>query len=327
MYPKISIVMPVYNSSFYLHESIRSILNQTFDDFEFIIIDDGSTDNSLEIVKRYQDKRIKLQTLEHDYIVSLNHGMRLAKGKYIVRMDSDDKMLPERLQKQFNFMETNPEIAVSGCWFQTFGKETNIYQLETTHDAIVCNLLSGNPMCHPSVIMRADVLSSLFYKRGKDIYDKSFIYASDNYEREEVVQEVFIKLWEIRKSLKEENEIDGLLFIITRNLIFNKTRKSMNELKLKETLKLAEEASNEMEQDLEAKDLALYLDKLIDLLPEKQKLTFILNKKKGLSIKEIAVIMNISEKGVARNLYLATKFLKQHFILFIIIWLYLNTKR
>ena len=64
----------------------------------------------------------------------------------------------------------------------------------------------------------------------------------------------------------------------------------MNELKLKETLKLAEEASNEMEQDLEAKDLALYLDKLIDLLPEKQKLTFILNKKKGLSIKEIAVI-------------------------------------
>lgn len=179
MYPKISIVMPVYNSSFYLHESIRSILNQTFDDFEFIIIDDGSTDNSLEIVKRYQDKRIKLQTLEHDYIVSLNHGMRLAKGKYIVRMDSDDKMLPERLQKQFNFMETNPEIAVSGCWFQTFGKETNIYQLETAHDAIVCNLLSGNPMCHPSVIMRADVLSSLFYKRGKDIYDKSFIYAED----------------------------------------------------------------------------------------------------------------------------------------------------
>ena len=171
--------MPVYNSSFYLHESIRSILNQTFDDFEFIIIDDGSTDNSLEIVKRYQDKRIKLQTLEHDYIVSLNHGMRLAKGKYIVRMDSDDKMLPERLQKQFNFMETNPEIAVSGCWFQTFGKETNIYQLETTHDSIVCNLLSGNPMCHPSVIMRADVLSSLFYKRGKDIYDKSFIYAED----------------------------------------------------------------------------------------------------------------------------------------------------
>ena len=100
----------------------------------------------------------------------------------------------------------------------------------------------------------------------------------------------------------------------------------MNELKLKETLKLAEEASNEMEQDLEAKDLALYLDKLIDLLPEKQKLTFILNKKKGLSIKEIAEIMNISEKGVARNLYLATKFIKQHFILFIIIWLYLNAR-
>ncbi len=167
----------------------------------------------------------------------------------------------------------------------------------------------------------------VYEQNWKTVYKFVCMFVSDNYEREEVVQEVFIKLWEIRKSLKEENEIDGLLFIITRNLIFNKTRKSMNELKLKETLKLAEEASNEMEQDLEAKDLALYLDKLIDLLPEKQKLTFILNKKKGLSIKEIAVIMNISEKGVARNLYLATKFLKQHFILFIIIWLYLNTKR
>ena len=176
---KISVVMPVYNSSLYLHESIESVLNQTFEDFEFIIVDDGSTDNSLDIVKKYQDKRINLQTLEHDYIVSLNHGMRLAKGKYIVRMDSDDKMLPDRLQKQFDFMEANPEIAVSGCWFQTFGQETNIYQLETTHDAIVCSLLSGNPMCHPSIIMRTDVLSFLFYEKGKDIYDRAFVYAED----------------------------------------------------------------------------------------------------------------------------------------------------
>lgn len=179
MQPQISIVMPIYNSSLYLKESIESVLNQTFEDFEFIIIDDGSTDNSFDIIKTYQDKRINLQGLNHDYIGSLNHGMRLAKGKYIVRMDSDDKMLPYRLQKQFNFMESNPEITVCGCWFQTFGINNNIYQLETKHDDIICNMLSGNPMCHPSVIMRADILSSIFYNKGKDIYDKSFIYAED----------------------------------------------------------------------------------------------------------------------------------------------------
>ena len=71
MVPKISIVMPVYNSSLYLKESIESTLNQTFEDFEFIIVDDGSTDNSLDIIKTYQDKRINLQSLNHDYIASL----------------------------------------------------------------------------------------------------------------------------------------------------------------------------------------------------------------------------------------------------------------
>lgn len=179
MQPKISIVMPVYNSSLHLYESIESVLNQTFDNFEFIIIDDGSTDNSIDIIKTYQDKRINLQGLNHDYIASLNYGMRLAKGKYIVRMDSDDKMLPFRLQMQFDFMESNPEIAVCGCWIQTFGNNNNIYKLDTKHEDIICNMLSVNPMCHPSVIMRADILSSIFYDKGKDVYDKSFIYAED----------------------------------------------------------------------------------------------------------------------------------------------------
>lgn len=171
--------MPVYNSSLYLKESIESTLNQTFEDFEFIIVDDGSTDNSLDIIKTYQDKRINLQSLNHDYIASLNYGMRLAKGKYIVRMDSDDKMLPYRLQRQFDFMESNRKIAVCGCWFQTFGKNSDIYRPAIKHDDIICNMLSGNPMCHPSVIMRTDTLFSTFYSKGKEIYDKHFIYAED----------------------------------------------------------------------------------------------------------------------------------------------------
>lgn len=179
MEPKISVVMPVYNSSLYLNESIESVLNQTLDDFEFIIIDDGSTDNSTDVIKSYQDKRINLQKRSHDYIASLNYGMRLAKGKYIVRMDSDDKMLPIRLQTQFDYMESHPETAVCGSWFQTFGSDENIYQLNTKHEDIICNMLSGNPMCHPSVIMCTDMLYSFFYGKGKEVYDRSCIYAED----------------------------------------------------------------------------------------------------------------------------------------------------
>lgn len=112
--------------------------------------------------------------------------------------------------------------------------------------------------------------------------------------------------------------MDGLLFIITRNLIFNHIRKSINEEKLAETLRLAEEASNETEKDIEADDLKKYIEKLIQMLPERQRTAFILSKKRGLKVKEIAEEMHISEKGAARNLYLATKFLKKHILFFLL---------
>ena len=179
MSPKISIVMPVYNSSLYLGEAIESVLVQTFKDFEFIIVDDGSTDNSFNIIKEYQDERIIAHRLNHDYISSLNYGMRLALGKYIVRMDSDDKMLPHRLQTQYDYMESHKEIAICGSWIQTFGTDENTYKPDVKYRDIICNMITGNPICHPSVIMRADFLKSHFYNKGKEIYDRSHIYAED----------------------------------------------------------------------------------------------------------------------------------------------------
>ena len=116
MNPKVTVLMPVYNCEKYLRESIESILNQTFKDFEFLIINDGSSDKSAEIVESYNDNRINFVQNEKNIglAASLNRGLDIAKGEYIARMDADDISLPERLEKQVRFMETNPQIGICG---------------------------------------------------------------------------------------------------------------------------------------------------------------------------------------------------------------------
>lgn len=119
---RISVIMPVYNTKEeYLREAIESILNQTYKDFEFIIVDDGSTTDIKSIVQSYQDPRIKYHYQENTGIAgALNKGLSLANSEYIARMDSDDISLPERFEKQVNFLDTHPEISVLGSWFEQF---------------------------------------------------------------------------------------------------------------------------------------------------------------------------------------------------------------
>lgn len=113
--PKISIIMPVYNEEKFIKPCMESILNQTFSDFECIIIDDGSTDNTLSILQSYKDKRLKIISRENKgLIASLNEGVGLAKGDYIARMDGDDIMMLDRLEKQIKFLESNPNIVGVG---------------------------------------------------------------------------------------------------------------------------------------------------------------------------------------------------------------------
>lgn len=113
--PQISVVMSVYNGEKYLGEAIESILNQTFKDFEFIIINDGSTDKSLEIIKSYKDERIVIIDQKNMGLAkALNNGIKIAKGKYIARMDADDISMPNRLEIQYDFMERHPECVAVG---------------------------------------------------------------------------------------------------------------------------------------------------------------------------------------------------------------------
>jgi glycosyltransferase involved in cell wall biosynthesis len=160
MEPSISVVMPVYNAQAFLSEAIQSILDQTFTDFECIILNDGSTDRSLEIIQSFKDPRIRAVDNDQNIKIvrTLNKGISLAKGKYIVRMDADDICLPERFKTQFNFMEENPEVGACGSWFENIGDRSGISQYETDHNMIRFKMLYQMPVLHPSTIIRKSVL-------------------------------------------------------------------------------------------------------------------------------------------------------------------------
>lgn len=175
--PIISIVMPTYNTSLgYLKDSIESVLHQTFVDFELLVIDDGSTEREgIEWIKTLKDSRIRLIHNSHDFINSLNKGIKESQGKYIARMDADDIMMPNRLQVQYNFMEEHLEIDVCGSWMDTFGYNTNTVRLYTKHKDIVASLLLYNAMAHPTVMLRkASVCNDKI-----ELYKKNYDYAED----------------------------------------------------------------------------------------------------------------------------------------------------
>ncbi len=113
----------VYNCEKYLKEAIESILNQTFSDFEFLIINDASIDNSDDIILSYKDERIKYVKNEENLGVSrtLNKGIQIARGTYIARMDSDDISITTRLERQYNFMTNHKEVGICGTWARIFG--------------------------------------------------------------------------------------------------------------------------------------------------------------------------------------------------------------
>lgn len=167
--PLVSVVMSVYNGRPYLVKAVKSILAQTFRDFEFIIIDDGSTDGSIEDLKRYaaHDSRIRLVIQENRGLTkSLNTGLKLACGKYIARMDADDISLPTRLQKQVAYLENNPSIAAVGCFaiiIDELGLKIARWNLFTSHKEIDNHNMKGlgGGIIHPSVMMRKEIVISI----------------------------------------------------------------------------------------------------------------------------------------------------------------------
>jgi glycosyltransferase involved in cell wall biosynthesis len=160
--PKISVVMPVYNGERFLREAVDSILNQIYKDFEFIIIDDGSTDQTSAILDTYQDPRIVRLTHPTNLglVRSLNDGIAIARGEYIARMDADDWCLPERFDKQVRFLDSHPDIMVLGtaCTrVADHGKVQRLVVNPSQPGLIRWQLLFGVPVNHPSIFIRKKI--------------------------------------------------------------------------------------------------------------------------------------------------------------------------
>lgn len=174
--PEITVLMPVYNASEYLKEAIDSILNQTFTDFELLIINDGSTDNSIEIINSYTDPRIRLVNNERNLklITTLNKGLALAKGKYIARMDSDDISQPRRLELQYKIMEENENIAICGTGLRRMGKPLSIPAMITSPKDVRNSLRVFDCLFHPTIMMRKSILEENHFS-----YDLNYLHAED----------------------------------------------------------------------------------------------------------------------------------------------------
>lgn len=225
--PFVSVVMAVYNGAPFLKEAIDSILSQTYKRFEFIIIDDGSTDGSLDIINGYSDERIKIlvNSRNEGLIFSLNKGIEYALGTYIVRMDADDISLPQRIEEQVSFMEKHSEIGVCGTYIEVFGKSVNGYIHRFKRNPLANNatLLFTTCFAHPSVIIRKSVIDQyhLFYE---DVYrnaeDYGFWVELSKYTQFANINKVLLKYRILQgsvtrvanKDMKSRYEIHKLIY-------------------------------------------------------------------------------------------------------------------
>lgn len=172
--PRVSVVMSVYNEEQYVRDAVDSILRQTFTDFEFVIIDDGSVDQTSTVLKSYHDPRLRVyHQANQGQSVALNQGIRLSSGCYIARMDGDDVSLPERLEKEVRLLDAYPEIGLVGTWCVKIDAKTGqqrVQWLPENNLAIRRFMGVDNPFIHSSVMIRRSVLERV------GLYDEGLIW-------------------------------------------------------------------------------------------------------------------------------------------------------
>ena len=175
--PNITILMAVYNGAPFLRDAIDSIFAQTYPHFELLVVNDGSSDSTADVLQSYSDPRLIVITNERNLglVASLNKGLDLARGELVSRMDADDLCLPERLEKQFLFLKGNPRVGLCGTWFRTFGaKRPTIVHPPQHSDDIAARLFYESPIGHPTVMFRR----GLFAQQGLS-YKNDLPYVED----------------------------------------------------------------------------------------------------------------------------------------------------
>lgn len=159
----VTVLMPVYNGEEYLMSSVRSILSQTFKGFEFLIVNDCSTDGSLNIIKSFNDNRIVIHNNERNLgqTKSLNIGLKLAKGKYVARMDSDDMAYPKWLEKLLNYIKKYPEYVVVGAFaimMNNLGKTIKVLKVPTNYEEAIFRIFFANSMNHVGTLLNKKII-------------------------------------------------------------------------------------------------------------------------------------------------------------------------
>ncbi|MFC2044652.1 glycosyltransferase family 2 protein [Chloroflexota bacterium] len=234
--PRISVVMSVWNGERYLHEAINSVLQQTFADYEFIIVNDASTDSSQQIICSFHDDRIKVINNEENIglTMSLNKAMKMAGGEYIARQDADDISLADRFAEQLKYLDEHPDVALLG---------TSAYYIdengETTGKCVIAGslsigrLLKGNRFIHGSTMFRTTVADELggyndLFRYGQDY--ELWLRIAGHYEVRNLTQLLY-KLRFHQENIRSKNVEESILYgILARRLV----RNSMSGVMLKE---------------------------------------------------------------------------------------------
>lgn len=291
----ISVILPVYNVALYIKESVASILNQTISDFELLIIDDCSTDNTLSIIQEIKDERIKIITKEKNsgLIHSLNLGFKLAQGKYIARMDGDDISVNNRFEKQLDILEKNPDIKVCGCWLQEFGKSNRLVKHKEYHEEIKARLLLSCSMSMGTIMLEREWVGNvLFDETKKHVEDYDFwsrvAWIGEFYNIQESLYLYRVHEMQVStqyKSIQLQGDIEIKLFLF-KKLKYN-SKIFSDDLIAKILL---------LDKYIQVKELVLFIKWL-------KELTLLNNKQKVFSEHELKIVLNEMLKSLLFTLY------------------------
>lgn len=254
--PKVTVLMCVYNTEEeFLRQAIESILNQTFKDFEFLIINDGSTNNAENVILSYKDERIVYVKNEENLhlIRSLNKGLDLAKGEYIARFDSDDISCPQRLEKQVKYLDSNPKIGLLGTQYESFPKKRVSDGLTNPNDIKQALLVLSNQLGHPTVMFRNSII-----KKHNLKYDLEALYTEDYKMWLDFAQvtdianldEVLLYYRRHKSSICSKNTIKQNINV--QKIMFNAQSRFFN-ISAEEQLKIVQKLSNN--EKIEPEDL------------------------------------------------------------------------
>jgi glycosyltransferase involved in cell wall biosynthesis len=197
--PKVSILLPVLNGVGTVHAALRSLLSQSFDGFEVLVLDDGSIDGTTEAVRSVQDNRIIVQQValgtQRGITARLNQGITVAKGKYIARMDADDIALPGRLEAQARFLDENPDVSVVGTRavaFDTKGKAIGLLPFRANHEALCQRPWRGIPLPHPTWMGRTEWFRGHRYRDVARAEDQELLLRASGTSRYACLPEVYL---------------------------------------------------------------------------------------------------------------------------------------